>query len=180
VKHLLNALLRVGRAKLVDDTGPVQRVQVDEGDLGSYGGRRVIDKVAHVMQFGFSSAPPEDAELLLGAPGGDRAQTIAFGSNHQASRPRNLKPGDSCQYDVRGQVVKMTAEGLMIDCAGLPAIIRNFASLTVQGDIHVTGDVISRSSGSPVSLNGLRDAYVEHVHPVTAINSPTGKTDHPA
>ncbi len=180
MKHLINAMFRIGRAKLVDDTGAVQRLQVDEGDLAAYGGRRIIDRVAHVMQFGFASAPPLEAELLLGAIGGDRSQTIAFGSNHQPSRPRGLEPGDSCQYDDRGQVVKMTKDGLLIDCAGLPAVIRNFASLKVFGDIQVTGDMISRCNGTPVSLNGLHDAYNAHAHPVTAIGQPTGPTDHKA
>lgn len=180
MKHLLNAVFRLGRTKLVDDSGPVQRVQVDEGDLGEYGGRRIIDNVAHVMHFGFASAPPLEAELLLGAIGGDRSQTIAFGSNHQQSRPRDLEPGDSCLYDDRGQIVKLTKDGLLIDCAGLSAVIRNFSSLKVFGDIQATGDVIARCDATSVSLNGLHDAYDAHAHLVNAIGQPTGLTDHKA
>jgi hypothetical protein len=41
----LLSLVGVGRVKIVDDTGVVQRVQVDEGPLGPSGGRRLIDRV---------------------------------------------------------------------------------------------------------------------------------------
>lgn len=182
MKHLLNALMRIGRVKLVDDTGPIQRLQVDEGDLGSYGGRRVIDNVAHILTFGFASAPPLDAELLLGAPGGDRSQTIAFGSNHQPSRPRDLPVGDSCQYDVRGQRVWLSDAGIIIDGAGLdlPVTIRNVAKLRVEAtQIECTGDVVANIDGTPISLAKLAAAYLAHHHSgVAAGTELTGTTDH--
>lgn len=171
-------MLRSGRVTLVDDSGPVQRVQIDEGSLGAVGGRRILDKVMKLGHFGFASIPPIGSEALLAAPNGERTHTMVIGTNHQPSRPRDMKPGDAAMYDVRGAKVELTESGLVIDCAGLPAVVRNFSGLRVEGDIHVTGDVISRADGTPVSLNGLRDAYVAHKHPVSAVGSPTGVSDH--
>ena len=185
MRHVINALLRIARVKLVDDAGPIQRLQIDEGDLGSFGGRRIIDKVPHFLQFGFASSPPLDSEVMLAAPAGDRTQTIALGSNHQPSRIKNLQPGDSCQYDVRGQIVKMTDAGLIIDCAGLAMSIRNFSLLTITGpvrmnaDLTVEGDIISDDGSSTVSVGALHRAYNAHKHAGVASGSDTsGTTDH--
>lgn len=102
------ALLRTARITLVDDTGPVRLVQIDEGDYP--GGRRIIDKVPHVQEFGFTSSPPLESDALLGAPCGDRSQSLVIGTNHKESRPRDLTAGDSCLYSLRGQRVWLTED----------------------------------------------------------------------
>lgn len=192
MRHVINALLRVARVKLVDDTGPIQRLQIDEGDLGGFGGRRVIDKVPHFLQFGFASSPPLDSEVMLAAPAGDRTQTIAMGTNHQPSRQKNLQPGDACLYDVRGQYVRLTAAGLEIDCAGLPAVIRNCPTVTITAtekitldapNVECTGnfkaDALLTADGTPVELGALRDAYNAHKHSNVSTGTGTsGTTDH--
>ena len=138
--HRLQQMLRVGRVKLVDESGPIGRVQIDEGDLGKSGGRRIIDKVARVAHFGFAAVPPIGSEVMLASPAGDRTQTIAIGSNHQPSRLKDLKPGDSGIYDVRGAKVTLTADGLLIDCAGLPALVQNCPTITLHATEKVTVD----------------------------------------
>jgi phage gp45-like len=113
--------------------------------------------------------------------GGHRSKTIAIGTNHQPSRLRNLSLGDSAQHDVRGAYIWLTENGLVIDGAGLPATIRNCGTVTVEGDVHVTGDIVSRFNGAPVSLNALRDAYHAHKRGgVQAGSASTGLTDHDA
>lgn len=126
-------MLRSGRVTLVDDSGPVQRVQIDEGSLGAVGGRRILDKVMKLGHFGFASIPPIGSEALLAAPNGERTHTMVIGTNHQPSRPRDMKPGDAAMYDVRGAKIELTDSGLVIDCAGLPAVIRNFSSPPRRG-----------------------------------------------
>ena len=179
--HRLLNMIGAGRTSLVDDSDVVQRVQVDEGAIAPDGGRRLTDRVPKIGHFGLASVPPIKSELTLLRAGGLRSQTIAIGSNHQPSRLRNLQPGDSALYDVRGARVQLTADGLAIDCAGMPAVIRNFSSCTIMGDLHVTGDVVGRSAGAAVSLNGLRDAYHAHGHTqVKAGTDTSGLTDHDA
>ena len=68
---------------------------------------------------------------MLAAPAGDRTQTIALGTNHQPSRPKILKTGDSIQHDIRGAMVWLSEDGVIIDGAGLPMVIRNCPTLTV-------------------------------------------------
>ena len=192
MRAMVNAMLRVARITLVDDSGPIQRLQIDEGSLSAYGGRRIIDKVPHVQQFGFASSAPIGAEVMCTAPAGDRTQTIAIGTNHQASRPRILKGGDAMLYDARGAYVWLSEGGLVIDCAGLPAIVQNSPTITLRAtekvlidapNVECTGnfkaDALLTADGTPIELGALRDAYNAHKHTGIATGSGTsGGTDH--
>ncbi|HEX7853880.1 MAG TPA: phage baseplate assembly protein V [Sphingobium sp.] len=148
------ALIGIGRVKLTDDSGPVQLVQVDEGKSDPTGGRRLIDRVMKVGHFGFTSVPPLESEVVMVRPGGDRASSIAVGSNHQTSRPRNLKPGDSAVYDIRGQIIRLTDGGTEIDCAGLPCRIVNAASVSIDSSGPVTVNAPSVECSGPLKVHG--------------------------
>ena len=179
INRLLH-MLGLGRVTLVDETGPMAIAQVEQTPLGA-DHPLVLDQLKRWTQFGDASVPPLGSEVLLVALGGLRGQTMVIASNHQPTRPRNMKPGDRRIYDVRGAMIDFSEAGMVIDAAGLPVTIRNYSTLTAQGDLHVTGDVISRSGGTPVSLNGLRDAYAAHKHGgVQAGGASTSTTDHPA
>jgi phage baseplate assembly protein V len=181
VSDLVN-LVGVGQVGRVDDSQEVQLLQVVERAKGQGFVDRILERITRVAEFGFASVPPIGAEILLLRRGGDRSQSLAIGSSHRPSRPRDLKPGDSGIYDVRGAKVMLTSEGLVIDCAGLPAVIKNSPKLRVEVDVlEVTGDIVSRADGAPVSLNGLHDAYAQHKH--TGVETGpgiSGPTDTPA
>lgn len=183
-------LIGIGRATLVDDSGEVQLVQVTEGAAGNGFADRVIDKVRRVSEFGFASVPPLESEVLILRRLGQRARSIVIGTSHRASRQKDLKPGDAGIYDVRGAKVMLTANGLVIDCAGLPAVIQNATTVTLKasGKVRVeadtlecTGDVVSRADGTKVSLSALRDAYAAHKHTAVQVGTGvSGLTDHNA
>lgn len=188
--RFLANLIGIGRATLVDDTGDVQQLQVTEAAFGQGGDDLVTDKVPRVADFGFASSPPIDSEVVVLRRGGERSRGIVLGTSHRPSRPKNLKAGDAGIYDVRGASVMLTENGLVIDCAGLPAVVQNTTTLTVKASakvrieatsIECTGDVVSRADGTQVSLNGLRDAYAAHKHTgVQAGTGVSGLTDHNA
>jgi len=177
----LGRLFGFGRVTSIDDTGDAQVLQVTQGASGTGFKDRILDKIFRLSQFGIASVPPLDAAVLMIHLGGDRSQSFVVATHHSPSRLKNLQPGDSALYDVRGAAITLTADGLDIDCAGKPARIHNFSSLTIEGDLHVTGDVITRSAGPTVSVNGLRDAFHAHKHSGVATGgSLTGLTDHDA
>lgn len=177
--RLLN-MVRLGRVTGVDDTGPLQHLQITETAPGPDGSAAVVDNVGALGLFGLASVPPLKTDVLVVRLFGGRSLTIAIATNHQPSRLRDLSPGDSALYDQRGAFLKMTAEGPVLDCAGLALRIRNFSTFDVEGDVRATGDFVSRSAGDPVSLNALADAYDAHKHPgVQAGAGTSGPTDHP-
>jgi len=168
----LSTIFGLGRLRLVDDSGPVQRGQIDQGALVD-SVRRLTDNVPIVGAFGFGSVPPIGAEVLVARCGDDRAQSVGIATNHQPSRPRGLKPGDAIVYDVRGRSIRLDGDGMTIDGKGGPVTIVNASAVTIKSQskvrieapsIECTGDIVSRAGGTPVSLNDLRDAYVAHVH----------------
>ncbi|MDH4745817.1 phage baseplate assembly protein [Sphingomonas sp. CBMAI 2297] len=164
----LLALVGVGRATLTDDSKEVQLVQLTEGFVGTGGANRITDKVPRVMEFGFTSTLPEGSEIVVIRGNGERSRSIAIASQHRDSRPTDLKAGDTAIYDVRGRIMKLTADGIEIDAAGGPVTIKNASKVRCECDVETTGDVISRADGTKVSLNKLYDAYNAHTHPPAA------------
>jgi phage baseplate assembly protein V len=198
IDRILN-IFGVGRVSLIDDTGDMQLLQVTEGAAGKGIGDRITDKVRRVVEYGFFSVPPIDSEILVARRNGDRTLPMVIGTSHRASRPRNKQPGDAGIYNgITGAVVQMTADGLLIDCAGLPAIIRNATHVTitasekitldapmveilhdatVAGNLDVAGTITG--DGVVVELGALRDAYNAHRHGgVSTGAGTTGATDH--
>lgn len=143
MKFLAN-LIAIGRSTVVDDSGEVQLIQVTEGARGTGGSDRVTDHVVRMTEFGFSSVPPADTEVLVIRRSADRSKSTVIATSHRASRPKNLQPGDVCVYDNRGAKVTFTSSGIVVDSGGQP--------VTVMGDLHVTGEVVIHTGGTPITL----------------------------
>lgn len=169
--QLFANLLGFGQAKTADDTGELQLFQVVERAAGSGFEDRVLDKVRRVMEFGFTSVPPIDSEVVMLRGGGDRACSLIIATSHRPSRLKNMKPGDTALHDVRGAYLKFTEAGCEIDAAGLEVTIKNASKVTIDsadvvltGDLHVAGEVYAKTNGAQVGLGQLRDAYNPHTH----------------
>lgn len=167
IGNILN-LIGIGRATLSDDSQEQQFVQLTERFLGNGGTERVTDKVPRVTEFGFTSVLPEGSEIVVIRRNGERAHSIAIASQHRASRPKGLKPGDTAIYDVRGRIIRLTADGIEIDAAGGPVTVKRASKIRCECDVETTGDIVSRADGTRVSLNKLYDAYNAHTHPPAA------------
>jgi phage baseplate assembly protein V len=120
-----------GRVTQVDDSGPIQSNQIDLGPVGPDGSRGVRNNSFMANLFGFTSSPPLGTDCILVFPGGRRSNGVVIGHNHQASRLRNLGPGDTAMYDVRGAYLWLTATGAVLDAAGLAVTVRNAKSVIV-------------------------------------------------
>ena len=188
----LRNLFGIGSVTLVDDSGEMQLLQITERSVGKGIADRIMDKIRRVTEFGFASVPPLGSEALVARRGGERIQSMVIGTSHRPSRPRNLQPGDTCLYDVRGAKVQLTENGLIIDCAGLPAVVQNSPTVTVTATEKIlfdapltecTGDFkadkLLTADGTPVELGALRDAYNAHRHSGVSTGTGTsGGTDH--
>lgn len=164
MKHLLGNLIGAGRVTGADDTGPVLNLQVTEPAAGSGFADRVLDRVARIFQFGFVSVPPIGSEVLTLRRRGDRTLTMVIGTSHRPSRPRGLQPGDAAMHDMRGQIIKLTADGLLIDAAGLAVVIQNAASVHIKGDLIVDGEVTMLNSSSALTASAIRSTFNGHAH----------------
>jgi len=143
----LKHVLRFAKHLVTDDSGPVQRLQVDCGPISPSGASWGIrDKLIRHQEYGFSSSLPPGADVIIICHDGDLTNAAAVASNHQASRPTGLSPGDVCVYDSRGNTIVLAAGGVTITPAsGQP--------VTINGTLVVTGDV---------TANGI--SLEHHIH----------------
>ncbi|MFC0683100.1 phage baseplate assembly protein V [Novosphingobium clariflavum] len=198
IPQFLANLMGIGRATTIDDSGELQLMQVTEGAAGSGFADRVTDNVRRVTEFGFGSVPPIDSEVVMLRRGADRSCSLIMGTSHRPSRPRDLQPGDTIIYDVRGAKVKLSADGIEVDAAGLEIMVSNASKATLDvpdvyltGNLHVAGDIDTEgdfaaagaitglTGGTAIELGALRDAYNDHGHTGISTGTATsGKTDH--
>lgn len=185
----LQAMFGRGRLTFVDDSGPVQKMQVRMSGL------EVFDNRPRLLDFGFSSNPPLGADIYMVSASGDRGGGTVFATNHQESRPRGLLPGESMQYSKDGKRIYLTASGgIVIEAKGQDVAVNDAANvvwncsgdftLNLGGKFKVvapggsafetpnlasTGDIQDQSTSNTETMATMRANYNSHGHPVTNV-----------
>ncbi len=144
--------ISLGTVSVVDDSQTLQQLQVKDALVGPDGSPQVTDNVAAVGQFGLASNPPIGSRVLRVRVSGSHNLSTAIGTVNEASRPKNLKPGDSQLYDVRGQSVALSAQGITVtgkggalSVSGVSGVSLN-ANTAVAGTVAATGNVSSAAA----------------------------------
>jgi len=157
--------LMIGRgvAKLVDDAGGLQRVQVTLLD----GETRA--SVERFQNYGHTSNPPAGSEGIVASVTGSRDHLVMIALDHPASRLKGLLPGENGLYDDLGQVILLTREGI---------IIHSDQPVRCEADLHVTGEITCDGAVSDVkgSMALIRQLHNLHIHQVQGkvTEPPTG------
>lgn len=169
-------LLGRGRVMTTNDSGPVQLVQVQINDL------ETIDGLRRLAEFGFTSMLPRDTDVAIAFLGGDRSNGVVVASNHQPSRPRDLKAGETMIYTQDGKQIYLTASGgILVKANGQPVEIDGATTVTINASTKIravtprlecTGDIIDNCDTQTSTLAELREAHDGHDHQV--VNVQTG------
>lgn len=177
----LQLLVGVGRTTLVDDSGPVQMMQLKLGAL------ELRDRTPRLAEYGFASNPPAGADAALLFVGGDRSNGVVIATGHQTYRMKALASGDAAIYDSRGQSVWLTAQGIVVNGAGLPLTVNDTPTVTVNaatqinlqtprvscsGNLDVAGNIVAQgdiSDHGNKTMAGMRSVFNSHDH-----NDPQG------
>lgn len=183
----LRMLVGRGRVTYVDDTGPVQMLQVRASGL------ELADRRVRPQEFGLSSNPPVDSDAALLSVAGDRSATMVVGVNHQASRPRDLSPGETKLYSQDGKYVHLTAGGgIVVDAKGQDVVVNNARNVTwtLSGKLTIvapggidlqtplvksSGDVQDNYETNDRTMDGMREVFNNHDHHVENVQ-PGGAT----
>ena len=153
----------------VDDSGPLQQMQVESL------GHSVYDNVEKFGQFGFTSNPPLGSDAIIIERCGKH---IILGVGDRKYRIKNLESGDTAIYDIRGQIVKLNADGITINDAFGNSVITNDSGINITDK---NGNNITMESGG-INLNGVvitQNGTMTTPSTITAgadIISGTGKT----
>ena len=152
IRHLMT--VGIGRVTASDDTGNAMALQVQ------LSANEIRDATTNLQHYGFGSHPLPGAQVTTLSVGGDRSNTVIIATGDISYRIRNTQPGEVWLQDNQGRSVYLTANGIVINGNGTP--------VTVQGDLHVTGRIISGyGSGDQVGLQ-------THTH-----TAPNGQTSAP-
>lgn len=163
VKKLLSPIARRvglmivrGTVSSVDDSKSLQTMQV------SLLADQVRDIVERFQQYGFTSVPNKDAEVIVLHIGGDGDHSIVVAVDDRSSRPTGLSAGESCMYTSQnGKRVYAKSDGKVelgtspTDFAGLASKIDSAVSTIVTAfNTHTHSGVTTGpgSSGVPVAI----------------------------
>lgn len=191
----LRGILTRGAVTRVDDSAPVQRVQV------RFLGDRVSSGVERFQDFGLSSVPmPEDAtglpEAVLGAVAANADHFVTLGLIDRRHRPTGLKDGETILYNAHDVRLYLKDDGtLLIEAptkvtVDAPAVhvlhdLQVDGNVQVAGTIDAVGDIASAanlSAGGDVGdANGTLEEHrswaASHVHGGSPTAPPGAQSD---
>lgn len=177
----LQMMLGRGRVTYVNDSGPVQKMQVRVNGLVT------SDNRLRIPEFGFSSNPPVGSDVFYGAISGDTSEAAVVATNHQPSRPTGLQPGETMLYSQDGKYVYLTATGgIVVEAKGQNVIVKDAANVTatasgtftvncpnivLNGNVQINGNIGQAGSGGP--------GTAAFTAPITApdVNLPNGSVN---
>lgn len=157
-----------GRVALIDDSGPVQQLQMTT----NHG--KTLDDRLRVTEFGFSSMPPIGSEVLAAHMSGDRTAGVVISTNHQPSRPRGLSYGESMLYSEDGKQIYLTASGgIVVEAKGQDVTVNNATNVTINASteirmntpiVKVSGDILDNCDTNTRTIAAMRGIYDSHRH----------------
>lgn len=163
-----------GRVTTGNDSGAVQMLQI------KLNADHVRDNTPRLAEYGFTSMPPNGSDVVLVFIAGDRSNGVIVATGHQASRMKNLQPGEVAIFDNQGQSIYLTQAGIVINGAGLPITVNNTSKMTINAateiDLHtpilkVSGDIIDNSGSNTNSMAQMRAIYNAHNHVVAGVQA---------
>jgi len=110
IERLYRRMLMVigrGRIGVVDDTGPVQTMQVKLGQ------DEVVDAIKRLMEYGFTSKPLPGADAVVVFMAGNRSSGCVIATGDQRYR-LHLQSGEVAIHDDQGQKVHLTRTGIVV------------------------------------------------------------------
>lgn len=164
-----------GRVTFVDDTGTVQKMQVQMNGL------ETPDNRYRLAEFGFTSNPPIGSDVVALHMAGDRSSGAVVATNHQPSRPTGLLAGESMLYSQDGKYVYMTAsggisvfaDGQTVNVTGATTVTINAATEVVMNTplLKVSGDILDNYGTNTDTVAGMRTVANGHTHPIVNIQT---------
>jgi phage baseplate assembly protein V len=113
----------------VDDTTAIQLLKIRVLDS------EVFSNIERVQNYGLTSNPPKDSEVVVLENGGSRDNLIAIVCDNSQSRINNLESGEVCLYSENGQKVHLNKFGDTIFNDGSDFAVRFSALETWAKDI---------------------------------------------
>ena len=139
----------------INNDGEVQTMKVSglEGE--------VIDNVQRIEDYGRTTVPPTETGALLTSVAGNRTSSSIIKAGISKDRPKEGENGDIIDWDIHGNKVKYTKEGVNIVAVG-------------GGEINIakTGKISITASDNNIVLNDGILAVARATDPVSTAPTP--------
>jgi len=155
LRRRVTGMILRGLVDIVDDAEGVQNVQVKLM-------AKQLANAERFQEFGFSSNPPKESEVVVLFVSSNQDHPIIVASNNAEHRPKDLAEGDSCLFDAHGNIIKLTENGIEITTNG---------TMTIDGEVEVTGEL---------TANGVKVSDHTHDYTTPIHGGPTGPTSGPS
>jgi len=175
IARRINTAIGWARITFTNDSGNAQLVQVQVNAA------ETIDNLPRIAEFGLTSVAPNGSDVAMVNLGGGRNNAVVVGTNHQASRPKGLKAGETMLYSQDGKSVYLTASGgIVIDAKGQDVAVNNGGTVTIHAQTKVivdsprlecTGDIVDNTATNSHSMAQMRAIFNSHTHPVVNIQT---------
>jgi len=183
----LRALASIARVLSTDGSGPLQVMRV-EGFLGE-----IREGVPRYGEWGLASNPPDDAEAVVLALGGDRGRMVVIGVEDRETRldvakgaaylhgqvaDRYVGVTESGAVQANGETVAVTSQSgtVVVQSAGgqlqLLNLDGNGAILVGVGDVTVQSTTNVNITAPTVTINGVNFSAHTHDDPVSGVTGP--------
>jgi phage baseplate assembly protein V len=157
--------------------GPVTEAANVRTLQATLNGLETVDGLPVISHFGFGSSPLPGADALVLFLGGDRSKGVCVGTADQRYHVE-LLAGEVVVHDGRGQSVRLSQTGIVVNGGGLPLKITNTPQVRMETALlEVTGDVKDNCDGSGETMAAQRGVYDGHVHP--GVQTGDGSTQPP-
>lgn len=148
--------LRRGIATLIFDKEERQLIQVNlfNGEVAS--------DIERFQNYGRTSVPPKNSEVITAALGGNLDQLIVLVMEDKTVRPKNLAEGDNCFYHLEGHNFLLSKDGV--------------ATLTVKKlVIEATDEITMNTKKLNINVENI-DIKANSIKANVAIEAPDFKT----
>lgn len=138
----------------------------------------VREGLERVQNFGFTSRPPDNSELVAVFVGGNREHGFVISCDDRTTRIKNLQKGESAIYTDDGSIIHLKKGGEVLIKAAtkvtvdIPEMLLK-GNLEVEGTIDATGNITSTANvvGGGTSLSAVKSGFNSHQHPETGVTT---------
>ena len=117
IKKKLFLIIGRGILALVESASEkTMKIQID-GLSGE-----TITGVERLQEYGFESYP-EQGEVIILAPGGNRDQGVCIKVHDRENRPKTLNPGEVCVWNKAGQLILLTSTQIKLN-SGIESFVK--------------------------------------------------------
>lgn len=135
--------------KLVNDATAIQKIQATVLN------NEVRENNERFQEYGFTSVPISGAEGVILRMGSNSDHGIIIATEDRRYRLRNLESGEVAIYTDEGDYIKLGRDN---------HITIQTTTLTVNGNMEVTGDILDNAGSNSNNIAAMRSIFNLHKH----------------